>query len=149
MQEGGTVVPDTSKEDLVRGTWALAALDPERTSRAFYANLFRIDPTTKPLFVGDLTLQGRKLAETLNFIVDHLEESDILLPAALDLAQRHVGYGVVKEQYTSVGAALITTLEQLLGPTFTDAHKQAWLEIYTSLSKAMTDKAYAAQAPDT
>lgn len=131
-----------TQHDLVRSTWALAALDPERTSRSFYANLFRIDPTTKPLFVGDLTLQGRKLADTLTFVVDHLDDGDRLLPVAQDLARRHVAYGVEKGQYASVGQALITTLEQLLGPQFTPPHRQAWSEVYAGLAAAMTEAAY-------
>ena len=89
-------------------------------SRAFYADLFRLDPSTKPLFVGDMDLQGRKLTQTLTFIVDNIDEPDVLVPAAIDLARRHVGSGVTPDQYASVGAALITTLQQLLGPNFSD-----------------------------
>lgn len=108
----------------------------------FYSNLFRIDPTTKPLFVGDLTLQGRKLTQTLSFIVDHIDDEDVLMPAAVDLALRHVGYGVEPEHYASVGAALIETFRQLLGPAFSEEDAAAWVEAYTALSTAMVDAAY-------
>ncbi len=136
------VTQDLSDLDLIRTSWALAAADPGRTSQTFYANLFRMDPSSKPLFVGDLNLQGRKLTDTLSFIVDHLEEPDILMPAALDLAKRHVAYGVQKAQYGSVGAALIQTFEQLLGAQFSTDHKAAWSKTYEGLAQAMTDAAY-------
>ena len=68
--------------DRIRRTWAQAASISEEMSRVFYGNLFRMDPTTKPLFVGDLRLQGRKLVQTLGFIVDNLEEPHKLLHAA-------------------------------------------------------------------
>ena len=126
----------------IRNTWALAAADPDRTARIFYANLFRMDATTKPLFVGDLQLQGRKLTQTLAFIVDKLDDPDALLPAAQDLARRHVTYGVSEAQYASVGAALVTTFKQLLGPQFSPEDETAWRDIYGWLSGAMIKAAY-------
>lgn len=128
----------------IRGTWAMAAADPGRTAHVFYANLFRNDSSTKPLFVGDMELQGRKLTQTLNFIVDHLDELDVLVPAAEDLARRHVSYNVAEAQYASVGAALIATFHQLLGPVFTAEHEAAWAEAYTVLSDVMIKAAYGA-----
>ena len=126
----------------LRRTWALAAADADRTSMAFYAALFRIDPSTKPLFVSNLELQGRKLAQTLSFIVDHLDDLDSLIPAAEALAKRHVDYNVVQDHYASVGAALIQTLEDLLGPEFTHEDKIAWQETYAVLAGVMIKSAY-------
>ena len=126
----------------IRATWALAAADSTRTGRVFYSNLFRLDPTTKPLFVGDIELQGRKLTQTLSFIVDHLEDADTLLPAAIDLAKRHVDFGVTADQYGSVGQALIVTFKQLLGGSFSREDEQAWVNTYQGLSGAMIEAAY-------
>ena len=132
----------TERNDRVRATWALAAADAPRTGRVFYSNLFRLDPTTKVLFVGDLDLQARKLTQTLSFIVDHLEDTETLLPAAVALAKRHVGYGVTAEQYGAVGNALIETFRQLLGPAFLPEDQAAWVETYEGLSGAMVEAAY-------
>lgn len=130
-------------QDRIRRTWAQAASISEEMSRVFYGNLFRLDPTTKPLFVGDLRLQGRKLVQTLGFIVDNLAEPETLLPAAEALAVRHVGYGVVAEQYASVGSALIKTLAQMLGDSFSKEDELAWANTYGGLSEAMIAAAYA------
>lgn len=129
-------------QDRIRRTWAQAVSISEEVSRVFYGNLFRLDPTTKPLFVGDLRLQGRKLVQTLGFIVDNLEDAETLLPAAQALAIRHVDYGVVAEQYASVGAALIKTLAQLLGDDFSKEDANAWASVYGGLSDAMIKAAY-------
>ena len=126
----------------IRRTWAMAAAIPEQTATVFYGKLFRLDASTKPLFVGDLHLQGRKLTQTLTFIVDHLDDTEVLLQAARDLAIRHVDYGVAAAQYASVGSALIATLDQLLGPEFTAEDEAAWLRVYTVLSEHMTESAY-------
>ncbi|MGR3513182.1 MAG: globin domain-containing protein [Paracoccaceae bacterium] len=130
--------------DRIRRTWAQAVSISEEMSRVFYGNLFRLDPTTKPLFVGDLRLQGRKLVHTLGFIVDHLEDPETLVPAAEALAMRHVDYGVVAKQYASVGAALIKTLKQLLGDDFSKEDEIAWASVYGGLSVAMIKVAYPA-----
>lgn len=126
----------------IRATWAMAAADADRAGRIFYSNLFRIDETTKPLFAGDMALQARKLTDTLSFIVDHLEDPDILLPAAIDLAKRHVGYGVTAGQYASVGSALIDTFRQMLGAGFSGEDEKAWVQTYQSLANAMISAAY-------
>lgn len=131
-----------STEDRIRRTWARAAAVPDETAQLFYSNLFRQDPSTKPLFVGDLRLQGQKLVQTLGFIVDHLEAPETLVPAAKELAVKHVGFGVVAEQYASVGQALIKTLEQLLGGEFTKEDERAWVEVYGTLSGIMIETAY-------
>ncbi len=128
--------------DRIRASWALAAADAGRTGRVFYSNLFRVDPSTKPLFVGDLDLQARKLTQTLTFIVDHLDDTDTLMPAAADLARRHVRYGVSAAQYASVGQALIETFRQVLGPAFTDEDEAAWVTTYNTLAGAMIEAAY-------
>ena len=132
--------------DRVRAGWSVAASMPDVTARAFYAHLFRTDPSTVPLFRGDMALQGRKLVDTISFIVDHLEDADTLLPAARDLAIRHVSYGVTEPQYASVGAALIATLRQLLGTDFTPEDEAAWSAVYDHLATAMVSAAYPAPA---
>lgn len=126
----------------IRRTWAIAASVADQTARVFYANLFRIDASTKPLFGGSMEVQGRKLTQTLTFIVDHLDDTDTLLSAGRDLAIRHTDYGVTAAQYGSVGAALITTLKQLLGPSFTAEDEASWRRVYTTLSEHMVRSAY-------
>ncbi|MEM6480704.1 MAG: globin domain-containing protein [Pseudomonadota bacterium] len=135
-------VKDPDNNARVRATWALAVADKDRTARVFYSNLFRLDGTTKPLFQGDMELQGRKLMQTLSFIVDHLEDMDVLVPAARDLAINHVGYGVTADQYGSVGTALIETLRQLLGSSFSREDERAWADTYGTLADVMIGAAY-------
>ena len=132
----------TETVDRIQASWAVAATDADRMSRLFYSALFRIDPSAKILFAGDMKLQGRKLAQTLTFIVDNLEDQDLLLPAAVDLAKRHVAYGVTPAQYDTVGAALIEAMKQILGPTFSSQDEAAWRVTYEGLAKTMVEAAY-------
>ena len=60
-----------------------------------------------------------------------------LIPAVSDLGRRHVVYGVTDEHYSSVGRALIGTLEQVLGADFTPEVKEAWTTVYNVIADTM------------
>jgi nitric oxide dioxygenase len=86
--------------------------------------------------------QRRKLMTTLTIVVRGLTRLDVLLPSVQMLGQRHVAYGVTDEHYATVGAALIWTLQQGLGETFTPDVEAAWVAAYTLLADAMQAAAY-------
>jgi hemoglobin-like flavoprotein len=54
-----------------------------------------------------------------------------------NLGRRHLAYGVTDEHYSSVGRALIWTLEHGLGADFTPEVKEAWTTVYTALADTM------------
>jgi len=128
--------------DRIRNGWAQAIAVPEQTASAFYRHLFQNDPSTRELFKGDMEVQGRKLVNTLAFVIDHIDEPEDVLPAAVDLAQRHVAYGVTAEQYDTVGASLLAALSDLLGDGFSPEDAEAWGAFYGWLSKEMVQVAY-------
>jgi nitric oxide dioxygenase len=114
----------------------LPAKDP--AAALFYARLFEIDPSTRPLFARtDLAAQGGKLMAALGFVVGALRTPGPLLETATALARRHVGYGVQRPHYESVGAALLWTLERGLGEAWTPETAEAWTAAYTLLAGAM------------
>jgi len=106
---------DSNDIAIVRRSWTKVAPIAPMAAQVFYGRLFRIAPGTRPLFASDVTAQGRKLIMTLGFVVDHLDRPDTLVPAAQELAIRHVGYKVTAEHYAPVGDALLWSLGELLG----------------------------------
>ena len=126
----------------IRRNWAMAVGAKDIVGKIFYEHLFAIAPDTRPLFPETLDGQGRKLVQTLSWIVDHLGDPTSLIPEAEALALRHLNYGVTAAQYDSVGRALIATLETGLGDAFTQEDAEAWRRVYTDLSKAMISAAY-------
>jgi nitric oxide dioxygenase len=128
---------------VIQANWASVVPMQDTAAGLFYQRLFVLDPEVRPLFRGDLAAQGKKLMQALGFIVNSLTRLDELVPVAQDMARRHVGYGVKAEHYDSVGAALLWTLEQGLGPAFTDEAKAAWTAAYGTLAGVMKDAAYA------
>ena len=110
----------------------------DQAAALFYGRLFEIAPEVKPLFHGDMIEQGRKLMATLATVVNSLDNLEAVLPTASALAKRHVEYGVKAADYAPVGAALLWTLEQGLGPEFTPDTREAWTAAYTALAGVMT-----------
>ena len=137
--------------ELIRSSWARAAAAPDIAAGLFYARLFRLAPETRPLFRGDMGLQGRKLMQTLGFVVDHLDAPGRLGAETRALGARHVDYGAEPAHYAAVGEALLWTLGETLGPAFDAETRAAWSAAYTSLTDAMLDGARdggaAAEAP--
>jgi nitric oxide dioxygenase len=103
----------------------------------FYGRLFSIDPSTRPLFRGDLTAQSAKLMAALATVVGALDDLEPKLEDIRALARRHVRYGVRDAHYASVGAALLWTLEQGLGDDWTPQVAEAWAAAYEVLSGTM------------
>ena len=131
-----------SDHTLIRKNWAKATLAGELLGQLFYERLFELAPASRAMFAEDIDDQARKLLQTLNWIIDHLDDPETLVPAAESLATRHVNYGVKAEHYPAVGEALIATLRQGLGSGFSAQDEAAWLRIYDQLSSVMTSAAY-------
>ena len=109
----------------------------DQAAALFYGRLFQLDPSLRSLFKGDLKDQGKKLMQMIGFCVSKLDALDEIVPAVKDLGRRHAAYGVPDASYRTVGAALLWTLEQGLGPAFTPEVKSAWTEVYAVLAGTM------------
>ncbi len=121
----------------VQSTWKTVEGIAPQAAALFYSNLFEADPSLKPLFKGNMEAQGAKLMQMIGAAVGKLNDLDTLVPILQNLAKRHVNYGVEDHHYGTVGAALLKTLEQGLGPAFTPQVKGAWAEVYGVMSNVM------------
>lgn len=129
----------TQQTQLVQHTFSLvAALPTETVGGLFYGRLFAIAPDVQPLFSRTTTPeQSQKLLTMLAYVVEHLDKPDKLVDDLTQLARRHVRYGVEDRHYAVVGAALLWTLEQGLGPVWDGSVNDAWVACYTLLSSIM------------
>jgi hemoglobin-like flavoprotein len=126
---------------LVKNSWALVTPIADKAAELFYGKLFELDPELKSLFTGDMTEQGRKLMNMINTAVNSLDRLEAIVPAVEQLGERHAGYGVKDEDYDTVGAALLWTLETGLGEAFTPEVKEAWTITYNVLASTMQSAA--------
>jgi len=123
---------------LVRTSFALVEPIQEQAAVLFYRRLFDLDPQLATLFAGtDMARQRQILMRTLSVVVHGLDRLDQIGPGVANLGERHVGYGVRGEDYGTVGAALIWTLEQGLGAAFTPGVREAWQAAFGLLAGTM------------
>jgi hemoglobin-like flavoprotein len=136
------MTPD--QKTLVQESFKSVAPIADTAAKLFYQKLFELNPELEPLFKGDMEEQGKKLMKMIATAVNGLDHLEELVPAVQDLGVRHVGYGVKDKDYDTVGEALIWTLQQGLGDSFTPEVQEAWIAVYGVLSDTM--KGAAAEA---
>jgi hemoglobin-like flavoprotein len=128
---------------LIAESFAAVAPHADTVPTIFYTRLFDLEPQLRPLFKHDMAEQGRKLVQMLAFVVGHLDNPNVLLPAVQRLGERHASYGVAAQHYPAVGAALLWTLEQALREHFTPEVRAAWQAAYGLLAETMQSTAIA------
>lgn len=113
-------------------TESFARLVPVSTeaTRFFYERL-EIAPETRSMFDStDMTEQGLKLMRTLGMSVRGLYDLNEITLMLHELGERHIGYGVTKDQYDFVKVALIDMIQYCLGKEFTPELHDAWVAAY-------------------
>ena len=118
-----------------------ATIDPllDGFAAAFYARLFTEHPGLRPMFTTDPGGQASKLAAELRRIVSALRDPDRFRRQVRTLGERHRAYGVEPHHYDVVGAVIIATFIDLLGPAFTPELQEAWTVAYGQIAALMIE----------
>ena len=129
---------------LVRESFGAVEPIADVAATIFYRRLFDLDPDLRALFPSDLTNQRKNLMQTLTVVVRGLDRLETIVPAVESLGRRHATYRVRPDDYETVGAALLDTLEEGLGAAFTGEVRAAWAAAYGLLASVMVGAADAA-----
>lgn len=136
----GPIAPEQIR--LVRATWTYVAPMAEQAATLFFGRLFELDPAIKIMFAwSNLTVEKRKLMQTIGVAVKHLHRVEDVIPVVRDLGRRHACYGVQDRHYVTVAEALVWALGQGLGRRFTPEVENAWTATCNLLTEAMTEGA--------
>lgn len=135
----GKILPTITYEQrrLLKDTLLRAIFIDRQFTERFYERLFELDPSLQALFQTPIRQQAGKLLNMLVFAVSHLEHWDETAHTLRDLGHRHIQYHVPVMAYETVGAALLDTLRQTLGASFTPAVQDAWVAAYTRMATQM------------
>jgi len=133
---------DPSTIALIQQSFADLRAPAIDVAEVFYAELFAVDPSCRPMFGSDMQVQRRKLVSALNYMVHALHAPEQVPGSVRKLAEAHVGYGVTPEHYTSFGIALLRTLKKVLGSEFTPELCDAWATWFQIVARAMKEAAY-------
>jgi len=109
----------------------------EGWSLQFYEEFFRLDPSLRPLFRGDVVDQGMRFRSTLGFMIEHLAEPADLVERTRDLGEGHRALGVKPQHFVTMSRALIATLKRALAGRFSEEAEEAWIAAFVEISRAM------------
>jgi hemoglobin-like flavoprotein len=112
--------------ELVQNSFNLVIPTLDSVAMTFYDRLFELDPSLRHMFQSPRAEQARKLAHVFTVVVNGLSRPQQILSSVEELGRRHLIYGVRREHYATVGAALLWTLQTGLGDAFTSEVREAW-----------------------
>jgi hemoglobin-like flavoprotein len=107
----------------------------------FYEKLFQLRPALRTMFKTSITEQAKKLTYTLGVLMGSLDRFDTLRPTLQLMGKAHVRYGVQPEDYSTVGQALLATMEAMLGAKFDAPSRAAWTKLLSLVSAEMLEGA--------
>ena len=132
----------TSKQiESVENSWDYVLLNSENTGAVFYKKLFELNDDLRQLFKGDIKTQSQKLVAMITFAVHKLNNLEEIISDVKALGVQHQKISVRPEHYATAATALIWTLEQALGKHWNEEVKEAWVAVYTTLSRTMIEAA--------
>lgn len=105
----------------------------------FYKNLFEAHPELLNIFNHANQKQGRQqaaLANTVYAAAVHIDNLEAILPAVVQIANKHVSLGVKPEHYPIVGKFLLKAIKEVLGDAATDEIMGAWEQAYGVIADA-------------
>ncbi len=138
---------DARQIALIQKTFEKVEPIAQEVGDLFYTRLFEMDPGVRQLFKGDMKKQALMLMTVIGLAVRGLDRPEVIEESIKALGRRHQLYGVAAPDYNTFGAALIWTLEQVLGDAFTPEVKATWIEAYDVLSSAMKKAAAPVGSP--
>src|SRR5690606_16333195 len=80
--------------------------------------------------------QQAALANTVYAAAVHIDNLEAILPAVVQIANKHVSLGVKAEHYPIVGEFLLGAIKEVLGDAATDEIINAWAEAYGVIADA-------------
>ena len=113
------------------------SIDLDRLAADFYDRAFATEPSLATMFASDPAVQRMRFAAELGAIVRSIRSLGTFRQSAADLGIRHRGYGVRAADYRLMGAVLLTSLREALGPAWTDEAAEAWALAYNLIAEAM------------
>ncbi|KAG5184409.1 hypothetical protein JKP88DRAFT_315121 [Tribonema minus] len=114
----------------------------------FYDNLFEVHPELRPLFdTVDMVVLHSKLLSSIALCVEGLRDPASLKPSLVELGRRHVGYGAMEEQLRYVGVALLRTLMEMSGETWSTAKRDGWEKAIGAVTGMMIEGLHSVAVP--
>ena len=127
--------------DLVRKSFDTMWPVRKQFAELFYQRFFELAPDTRHLFPTDLHGQHLKLMDMMAAIVAALDERELFQSITTYAGRRHARFGAKPAHFAAFGQALIWSLENQLGSSFTPELREAWITLYDAVRSKMISAA--------
>lgn len=124
---------------IIKSTVPVLAEHGTAITTVFYKNMFEAHPELLNIFNHANQKKGRQqaaLANTVYAAAVHIDNLEAILPAVVQIANKHVSLGVKPEHYPIVGEFLLKAIKEVLGDAATDDIINAWAEAYGVIADA-------------
>ncbi|MFC4053836.1 globin domain-containing protein [Actinomadura syzygii] len=115
--------------------------DPAGSTSYFYGRLFAAEPRLRALFPPAMGAQHDRFFHAITRIVWSQDNPEELARHLRGLGRGHRKYGVRREHYAAVEAALLATLRAYAADVWTRAAEHAWTAAYREAAAIMIDAA--------
>jgi hemoglobin-like flavoprotein len=131
-------IPLTAKQKrLIRESFLKIEPALDLVGTLFLLKLFRLDPSLRARFAGAPETQGRKFGAAMKLAMISLSHDDGLASTLKLLGARHRQLGIRVRHYRLMARALIWTLEQSLGKSFTRETRNAWTTLLDQITRVL------------
>lgn len=124
---------------IIKSTVPVLAEHGTAITTVFYKNMFEAHPELLNIFNHANQKQGRQqaaLANTVYAAAVHIDNLEAILPAIVQISNKHVSLGIKPEHYPIVGEYLLKGIKEVLGDAATDEIINAWAETYGVIADA-------------
>ncbi|WJY27133.1 MULTISPECIES: NO-inducible flavohemoprotein [Sporosarcina] len=125
--------------DIVKSTVPVLEQHGKTITTVFYKNMFEAHPELLNIFNHVNQEQGRQqtaLANTVLAAAKYIDNLEAIVPAVVQIANKHVSLGIVPEQYPIVGKYLLGAIKEVLGDAATPEILNAWEQAYGVIADA-------------
>lgn len=124
---------------IIKSTVPVLEVHGKTITTVFYKNMFEAHPELLNIFNHANQKQGRQqgaLANTVYAAAVHIDNLEAILPAVVQIANKHVSLGIKPEHYPIVGEYLLKAIKEVLGDAATDDIMDAWEQAYGVIADA-------------
>ncbi len=124
---------------IIKSTVPVLEVHGKTITTVFYKNMFEAHPELLNIFNHANQKQGRQqgaLANTVYAAAVHIDNLEAILPAVVQIANKHVSLGIKPEHYPIVGEYLLKAIKEVLGDAATDDIMDAWEQAYSVIADA-------------
>lgn len=127
---------EESEIQLIKDSWNVISKSKKSVRNTFYSLMFEVDPNLESLF-RESFLAWDSLPDSFEFMYKHMENLENVTEEIKRLGLKHKTFGVKPKNFPTGKDALVKTIEQYMGPEYTEEIGSAWAKLFDYMTHYM------------